>query len=161
MRQPRRGPSEQHRCKQTRGVPSPRRIAVFIHVRFVHAARGDRIRSTRGAEPAGGRMSESGGQNFASRTQYKGALSAKLAVSLGRSRSCVEVWSLEPAVGGEAKESGGDGSRERSEPAVPRRAAFSCVGRGRAGVSSPASAKRSEVIGIRHSSSIAEGRTGS
>ena len=32
---------------------------------------------------------------------------------------------------------------------------------GRAGESSPANAKRSEVIGLRHSSSIAEGRTGS
>ena len=31
---------------------------------------------------------------------------------------------------------------------------------GRAGESSPASAKRSEVIGLRDSSSIAEGRTG-
>ena len=31
----------------------------------------------------------------------------------------------------------------------------------RAGESSPASAKQSEVIGLRHSSSIAEGRTGS
>ena len=32
---------------------------------------------------------------------------------------------------------------------------------GRAGESSPASAKRSEVIGLQDSSSIAEGRTGS
>ena len=151
MRQPRRGPSEQHRCKQTRGVPSPRRIAVFIHVRFVHAARGDRIRSTRGAEPAGGRRSESGGQNLASRTQYKGARSAK-PVSLGRSRSCVEVWSLEPAVGGE---------RRRRE--LGARLSLLCPrvrNMGTAGESSPASTKRSEVIGLQDSSSSAEGWTG-
>ena len=73
----------------------------------------------------------------------------------------MEIWTLEPAVGGEAGKSGGDGSRERSEPAVLRRAARSCTGRERAGESSPASAKRSEVIGLQDSSSSAEGRMGS
>ena len=71
----------------------------------------------------------------------------------------MEVWGLEPAIGGEAEESGGAGSA--AKPAVPCRAARSCAGRGRAGESSPASTERSEVIGLRYSPSIAEGRTGS
>ena len=115
-------------------------------------------------------------------------------VSLERSKSCAEVWSLESAVGGGAEESGGAGRAakpaikagcrlitlphyqsflEKSKRVTAYKAFFNSSTEycaelrihvrdvGRAGGSSPASTERSEVIGLRDSPSIAEGRTGS
>ena len=74
----------------------------------------------------------------------------------------MEVWGLEPAIGGEAEESGGDGSWERGQACCAAQScAFVCGMWENWRESSPASTERSEVIGLRDSPSIAEGRAGS
>ena len=103
--------------------------------------------------------------NLASQTQYKGVLSAKLAVSVGvrrvwRSRGAAQksgAWSLQSV--GELRRAEELGA----QPSLPCRTDLRVRVRdvGRAGESSPASIERSEVIGLRDSLSIAEGRTGS
>ena len=71
------------------------------------------------------------------------------------------VWSLEPAVGEKLRRA--EEMELGARPNLLCRAELRVRVRdvGRAGESSPASAKRSEVIGLRDSPSIAEGRTGS
>ena len=146
------------------GVPSPRRVGDFTHVRSVHASRGNSDQNGREGGASGGRRSESRGQNLRLTDPISGRAEHPRSQSGGVWRnqwSCAEAWSLEPSVWGEAEESEGDASWERSEPAVLRRAARSCTGRGRAGENSPASAKQSEVIGLQNSSSSAEEWMGS
>jgi len=159
----------QDRCFHARPLA---RVAVFTHVRSVQASPEIRIKTAEGAEPVGveGRRAEVKTWPHGPDIRARGASAQSVWRGRGVAQfggvwrdpwSCAEAWSLEPSVWGEAEESEGDASWERSEPAVPRRAARSCTGRGRAGENSPASAKRSEVIGLQNSSSSAEGRTGS
>ena len=170
MLQPRRD-----RCKQTRGVPSPCRVGDFMHVRlpgslFSRTSALCTVRPKFGSKQQRGR-SQWGSEvrerrsNLASRTPYNGVRSAKRSVWRGQGAA----WKS-----GEVKELRGSlelgacswwrSSRRTEEtragstakPAVPRGATCSCAGRGE---SSPASARRSEVIGLQDSPSIAEGRT--
>ena len=128
------------------GVPLPRRISHFNHVRFGHATPGIRIRIVKRAEPVGVR---------GERAEVKPRLSGPIkSVRSAKRRQSGEVrepsGSLKP---GEHSRGRSQGERRRRE--LGARLSLLCRAELRArvwdvegaGENSPASAKRSELIG--------------
>ena len=138
-------------------------VAVFTHVRSVQASPEIRIKTAEGTEPVGIR-GESGGQTSPHGPNIRARRAPSVSVC-GESVECLSglrasgAWSLQSV----------EKLRRAEETELGARLSLLCHAElrvhvrnvARAGESSPASAKRSEVIGFWHSSSIAEGRTGS
>ena len=141
-------------------VRSPCRVDDFTHVRFAIASRSVRIKTTEGAEPAGGRRSESGVQTWPHGPDIRARGASAQSVWGGQGAAWKSgAWSLQSVERPRRAEE----TRAGARPSLLCRTQLHARVRDveRAGESSPASAKRSEVIGLWHSSSITEGWTGS